>query len=281
MAERKLGLIAGGGALPPALAAACTAAGRPVFVLRLTGFAGSALDGFEGAPCGLAEIGRAFKLLHGAGCEAVCFAGDVSRPDFMALKPDLRGLTLLPRVIAAARHGDDALLRVILDAFAADGFAVEGADEVDAGLRLGPGALGGVAPASGHAADLARALEVAREMGRLDIGQGAVVADGLVLAVEAAEGTDAMLARVAALPPALRGSRVAPRGVLAKTPKPVQDRRVDLPTLGVATVEAAALAGLAGIACEAGGALVVDRTATAAAADRLGLFVWGEPPPAA
>lgn len=276
---RKLGLIAGGGALPAALAAKCAAAGRPLYVLRLTGFAGPELEAYDGAPCGIAEVGRAFKLLRAAGCEAVCFAGNVSRPDFAALKPDLRGLALLPAVVAAARGGDDALLRVVLGAFEAEGFVLEGAEEVDAGLTLGPGALGRHAPEAEHLDDLHRALRIARAAGALDIGQAAVVASGLVLAVEAQEGTDAMLARVASLPAALRGGEGARAGVLAKAPKPIQDLRVDLPTLGAATVEGAAAGGLAGVVAEAGATLVVDREATAAAADRLGLFVWGEPPP--
>ncbi len=275
----KLGLIAGGGALPLALAAKCEAAGRPLFVLRLNGFADPALQRFRGAPCGIAELGRAFKLLRAEGCATVCFAGTVSRPDFAALKPDLRGLALLPAAIAAARRGDDALLRVVLGAFEAEGFCVEGAHEVDAALTLGPGPLGARVPGEADRADLLHALRIARAAGALDIGQGAVVCDGLVLAVEAQEGTDAMLHRCAGLPGALRGSADARRGVLAKAPKPIQERRVDLPTLGLATVEAAAAAGLAGIAVEAGGALVLDREAAAIAADRLGLWIWGEPQP--
>ena len=115
-------------------------------------------------------------------------------------------------------------------------------------------------------------MRIARAMGALDIGQGAVVAHGVVLAVEAQEGTDALLRRIATLPAALRGAG----GVLAKAPKPIQERRVDLPTLGVATIEAAAMAGLVGIVGEAGGVLVLDRAAVAATADRLELFVCGE-----
>ena len=275
---RKLGLIAGGGGLPLALAARCVAAERPLFVVRLTRFADPALAAYEGGDCGLAEIGRAFGLLHAAGCEAVCFAGHVARPDFAALRPDLRGLALLPSVIAAAGKGDDALLRAVLSAFEAEGFVLEGADEVDAALTLPAGALGRHAPGLEHAHDVAHALRIARAAGALDIGQGAVVVAGLVLAVEAQEGTDAMLHRCAALPAALRGSAKVRRGVLAKAPKPIQERRVDLPALGVATLEAAAAAGLAGVVGEAGGALVIDREAVIVAADRLGLFVWGEPP---
>ncbi|MBE7217830.1 MAG: UDP-2,3-diacylglucosamine diphosphatase LpxI [Caulobacteraceae bacterium] len=273
MAGGALGLIAGGGDLPVALAARCTAAGRPVFVVRLRGFADpAALSAFPGADAGLAELGRCLELLRAAGCTSVCFAGDVARPDFAALKPDWRGLRELPGAVAAARRGDDALLRFVLSMFEREGFRVEGAHEVDAALTLPSGALGRLPLPPACEEDAALALRTARAIGALDIGQGAVAAHGVVLAVEAQEGTDAMLRRVAGLPAALR----AVGGVLAKAPKPMQERRVDLPTLGAATVRAAAAAGLAGIVGEAGGVLVLDRAGLAAAADELGLFVWGQ-----
>jgi DUF1009 family protein len=271
----KLGLIAGGGQLPVEIAEHCRRSGRPLFVVRLKGFAGPELRGFEGEDVGLAELGRCIRLMKAAGCEAVCLAGQVSRPDFKSLAPDLRGLAVLPQAIAAARKGDDALLRVLVREFEKEGFVVEGADAAAADLTLSAGPLGRHAPAAAHMADVVRALQVARAIGELDIGQGAVVADGLVLAVEAQEGTDAMLARVAALPPALRGAPEARRGVLAKAPKPIQETRVDLPTIGEATVRGAAAAGLAGVAGEAGRLLVVDRARTVALADELGLFILG------
>jgi DUF1009 family protein len=279
-APGKLGLIAGGGPLPIALAQRCRAAGRPLFVLRLKGFAGPGLEDFEGAEAGVAEFGKVFELLRRSGCEAVCFAGVVARPDFAALKPDLRGLKALPGALAAARRGDDALMRYLLGEFEKEGFAVEGAQAVDAGLTLGEGSLGAVAPGPDDAADIARALGVARAVGALDIGQAAVVVDGLVLAVEAQEGTEAMLRRCAELPAALRGSPGHWKGVVAKAPKPIQERRIDLPVIGPETVERAAAAGLAGIAGEAGGVLVVDRARMVEAADRLGLFVIGVAPEA-
>jgi DUF1009 family protein len=274
----KLGLIAGGGRLPWEIADFCRRAGRGLYVVRLKGFADPEMDDFEGAPAGIAEFGRALDLLRGAGCRSVCLAGIVKRPDFSALKPDLKGLSIVPGAIAAARHGDDALLRYLLQLFEREGFHVEGAHEVMAGLTLHAGAIGSVAPSPEHLEDARKAMRVAAEIGRLDVGQGAVVCAGLVLAVEAQEGTDAMLARVADLPAEIRGAADARRGVLAKIPKPIQERRVDLPTLGVKTLEGAAAAGLAGVAGEAGGLIVVDPEAVAREADRLGLFVWGFEP---
>ena len=275
---RKLGLIAGGGDLPIRLASQCQTIGRPLFVIRLKGMADPALKDFDGIEAGIAELGKGFAALKAAGCEAVCLAGVVKRPDFAALKPDWRGLKALPGAIAAARRGDDALLRFLIGEFEAEGFHVEGAHEVAAGMTLAHGPLGRLAPGPEHMLDLHKAFHVAGEIGRLDVGQGAVVCEGLVLAVEAQEGTDAMLARCAGLPEALRGSPDKPRGVLAKRPKPIQEQRVDLPAIGVATVRGAAKAGLAGIVGEAGKVLVLDHAAVAKAADDCGVFVYGFDP---
>lgn len=272
---RKLGLIAGGGNLPVEIANSCEKAGRPFFVVRLKGFAGPDLMDFPGADIGVAELGKCFKALKRAGVQAVCLAGSVARPDFLSLKPDLRGLKTLPAAMAAARKGDDALLRVLVGEFEKEGFAVEGAHEAMGDLALPAGPLGRHAPTEENLRDIERALHVARELGRLDVGQGAVVCDGLVLAVEAQEGTDALLRRVAELPKSVRGAPGAARGVLAKAPKPIQETRVDLPTIGLNTIQRAAQAGLAGIAGEAGRVLVLDREAVIELADELGLFIMG------
>ena len=276
----KLGLIAGGGSLPVEIARHCERSGRPLFVVRLKGFAGDALAPYAGAEVGIAELGRCIKVLKRAGCEAICLAGHVARPDFSSLVPDLRGLAVLPRAIGAARKGDDALLRLLVGEFEKEGFTVEGAHDVMEDLSLPAGLLGRHAPREDARADAAKALEVARAIGRLDVGQAAVVAHGLVLAVEAQEGTDAMLARVAALPAHLKGRPGAGEGVLAKAPKPIQETRVDLPTIGRATVEAVARAGLAGIVGEAGRLLVLDREETIALADDMGVFILGVEPEA-
>jgi DUF1009 family protein len=274
----KLGLIAGGGNLPVEIAQHCERSGRPLFVIRLKGFAGADLSPYAGAEVGLAEFGKCLKALKRAGCRSICLAGRVSRPDFSGLMPDIRGLRLLPKVVSAARRGDDALLRVLVGEFEKEGFAVQGANEVMDDLSLPAGPLGVHSPTAENLADAERALAVARAIGSLDVGQAAVIANGLVLAVEAQEGTDAMLARVADLPAHLRGRPGAGSGVLAKAPKPIQETRVDLPTIGLATVQGVARAGLAGIVGEAGRVLVLDRVAVVALADELGVFILGVDP---
>lgn len=275
----RLGLIAGGGALPLAIAARCEAEGRPVFVVRLTSFADPHLARYPGLEAGMAEIGRILAALKAANCSAVCFAGIVNRPDFKALKPDLKGATLLPGIIAAATKGDDALLRKILSVFENEGYVIEGADDILGGETLTSGALGRIQPTVKQLSDLRKALHIAEKTGELDIGQGAVVCEGLVLAVEAQEGTDAMLGRVAGLPADLRGAPGALNGALGKAPKPIQDLRVDMPVIGARTIELAAAAGLSGVGGKAGRLILIDRSAIIETADRLGLYVWGEEQP--
>jgi DUF1009 family protein len=165
----------------------------------------------------------------------------------------------------------------MIEEFEREGFRVEGAHQVMAALTLPPGPLGRVTPTDSQLSDVARAMEAARTIGRLDIGQGAVACEGLVLALEAQEGTDAMLARVAGLPRAIRGEPGAPRGVLAKASKPGQELRVDMPVIGPGTVRLAVLAGLAGIAGEAGRILLLERDKTLRLADEAGVFVYGDP----
>lgn len=279
MTPPRLGLIAGGGALPLAVARQCEAVGRPVFVIRLEGFADPALARWPGGDFGMAQIGAILKTLKTQDCASICLAGIVKRPDFKALKPDLKGASVLPGIVAAATRGDDALLRKILSVFEAEGFAVEGADDILGADRLPAGALGRVVPTQEQLADLRKSIYVAEKSGELDVGQGAVVCAGLVLAVEAQEGTDEMLRRVAGLPGELRGSASARRGALGKAPKPIQDLRVDMPVIGPRTVELAAEAGLAGVGGWAGRLIVMDRAGLAEAADRLGLFVWGDERP--
>lgn len=277
MAWSRLGLVAGGGALPIHVAEAARQEGRLACVIALKGFADPAAYK-ESSEIMLGQLGQMFKALKAARCDAVCFAGIVPRPDFKTLKLDMKAMSVLPKVLAAAARGDDALLRKVVSLFEAEGMTVVGADEIAQSLILGEGLITRTGPDNRARADGLKALHIAAVIGAEDIGQGAVVADGLVLAVEAQEGTDSMLARVADLPDSVRGGPQARRGVLAKRPKPGQERRIDLPVIGVSTVEGAARAGLAGIAVQAGGALVLGRDAVAEAADAAGLFIWGVGP---
>lgn len=270
-AQGGIGILAGGGALPRLLVSAARAQERPVFVLALEGYTDAeTVEGVAHAWVRLGALGEAFRLLKEAGVAEVAFAGAMKRPSLSNLRPDARGAAFLAKIGMQAL-GDDGLLRAISAEFQAEGLRLVGAHEVLADILAREGAYGTLCPSTEDEADIARGFEVAKGLGALDVGQGAVVQQGMVLAVEGAEGTDRMLARSGDLRREGRG------GVLVKVCKPGQDRRLDLPTVGVATVEAAAAAGLAGIAVEAGSALVIDARAMAARADELGLFVVGLP----
>ena len=270
-----LGLIAGLGDLPVAIAENAVATGQRVHVLRLKGFEEPRLAGYPGSVVGLGEVGAVIARLKEAGCRDLVFAGNVRRPNFSDLKLDLKGAALLPKVISEARRGDDALLRVLVGEFERHGFNVIGSEQAHAALLAPAGLIAGTAPSPADLSDMEVAARVSSASGALDIGQACVVCDGLVLAVEAQEGTDEMLRRCASLPADIRGRSGARRGVLVKRPKPVQERRIDLPTTGVSTVELAAAAGLAGIGIEAGGALMLNRAAMEQKTRELGLFLYG------
>ncbi|MEK9969594.1 MAG: UDP-2,3-diacylglucosamine diphosphatase LpxI [Ferrovibrio sp.] len=267
----KLGLIAGGGQIPALIRDTCRAEGRPLYIAALNGFCDAAtVVDTEHGWFDLPQVGTLMKALQSAGVQEVCLCGHVAKPDFASLKPDWKGTLLIPRLLKAALTGDDAILRVVIDTFEREGFRPVGADALMESLLVRERAYGSLRPTQDQQADLAAALLAARQLGAEDRGQAAVAARGQVVGLEDDAGTDALLRRMAADPRA-RG------GVLVKCVKPQQDRRVDLPTVGVTTVENAAAAGLAGIAVEAGAALMVNDGAAAAAADRLGLFLIGLP----
>lgn len=276
---RKVGIIAGGGNLPLRLAETCQRDGAEFHLLRLTGYADESLSSFPGDDCGIAEVGKAIRLLREANCDAVVMAGLVRRPNFATLKPDWRGAALLPKVVSAARKGDGALLDVLVETFGAEGFAVVGVEEVAGSLHASAGALGQLSPSAQDMEDMRKAAQVIAALGPFDVGQGAVLRNGLVLAIEAAEGTDVMLQRCIELPDDVKGFEPGEedgrRGVILKCPKPHQELRVDLPTIGTRTIKLASEAGLAGVAVKAGAALIVDAESVAQKADELGIFVYG------
>ena len=276
---KPLGIIAGGGPIPLMLAEQCRAEGRPFFIAGILGEASIEIARFPHQWLGIGAVGGLMRALRQHDCEEVVFIGAVRRPDLRHLKLDWGGMRFLPRYAHAALGGDDQLLRALVHEFERHGFKVIGAHEVLADICAPAGILGTVQPDPDDQADIVLALKVVRLIGALDIGQGAVVCGGVVLAVEAAEGTDAMLIRCADLPQGLRANPQSNgakrRGVLVKLPKPGQERRIDMPAIGVTTLRLAATAGLAGIAFEAGGALMVDVTAMIAEADAQGMFLLG------
>jgi hypothetical protein len=266
----KLGILAGGGPLPRQIVEHCWRAGREVFVVAFSGHTDPATvaGGVDHLWTRLGAAGQALRALRRAGCRDLVMAGPVRRPSFGELRPDLTATRFLARLGTRAL-GDDGLLRAVIGLLESEGFRMVGLHEVLPDVLAGDGVMGRHAPDAVALEDIRHGAAVARALGEQDVGQAVVVQQGLVLGVEAIEGTDRLLARCGEL------RRPGAGGVLVKMKKPQQDERADLPTIGVRTVEGAQAAGLRGIAVSAGGAVMVDPGQTIDAADRAGLFVYG------
>ena len=264
-----LGIVAGNGSLPRALIEACQKAGRPVFVFALSGQADSSiLKGVDGQFIRLGAVGHAMRLCRKVGVRDVVFIGGVRRPSLSEIRPDWKALRMMFRV-GFRLLGDDNLLKIILSEVEKQGIHVLGIDSVMPELLATEGIYGRIKPDKSDRADIRQGFKVAKLLGQADVGQAVIVQHGLVLAVEGIEGTAALIKRTADL------KRKGGGGVLVKTAKPQQDRRVDLPTVGPDTVKAVAKAGLKGIAIESGSALIVRREEMIRLADRLKIFIMG------
>ena len=265
----KLGIVAGGGTLPARLARACQHAGREVFIVALRGHADPDVIGdLPHAWVRLGAAGKAIDLLRQHDVAEIVLAGDVRRPSLSELKPDLRAARFAAKGFLT--RGDDGLLGAVVKALEdEEGFRVLGVQDVLGGLLAGEEDLGRLSPTERDLADIARGVAVLDRLADADVGQAIGVQDGVVLGIEALEGTDALIARCGALRRDGRGP------VLVKLPKRGQERRVDLPTIGPKTIEGALEAGFAGIAVAAGETLLVEAETSIAKADAGGLFLHG------
>jgi len=279
--EGTLGIICGGGSLPFAVADAVARRGRPVVLFALRGWADpQAVERYPHHFIELGQYGRFRRLAIEAGCREFVMIGKVLRPALRQIRFDWPTIRHLPGILAMFRGGDGHLLSTLGRMFEAEGFRLLGAHEVAPEILMPQGALGRRMPSDRDRADIARGIALLAATGPFDIGQAVVVAQNHVLAVEAAEGTDQLLERIAQLRSEGRIRAPLGTGVLVKAPKSGQDRRLDLPSIGPPTVAGAARAGLAGIAVMAGAAVIAEADRVAAAADEAGLFVIGIPPEA-
>ena len=262
----KLGIIAGNGTMPMTVAQAAIAAGRPVYAVAIQGAARQGIEEYPHTWVNFGEIGRVLKLLKREGCEDIVIIGGVQRPKLDELRFDFGALRNLPAILRCLVGGDNSILSGVVEFFEKKGFRVIGAHDIAPELLAAAGPLGKHRPSRRDQTDIDIGIQVIEALGALDVGQAAVVAREHVLAVEAIEGTDALLERCGQLTHRTGGRRGA---------KPGQERRVDLPAIGPETGRRAAEAGLTGIALAAGEVLVAERADVISQADRDGLFVVG------
>jgi DUF1009 family protein len=276
--EGPLALVCGGGTLPLAVAESVSRRGRAVVLFALRGHADPELVArYPHHWLRVGQLGAFTRLAHSAGCRDVVFIGSLVRPTLWNLRPDFAALMLLPRIMAAYRGGDNHLLSGVSQIVERQGFRLLGAHEVAPEILVPEGALGRINASVQHRQDIAFGFDYLRASGPFDIGQAVVVADKHVLAVEAVEGTDQMLARVAELRATGRIGAPPGTGVLVKAPKPGQDRRFDLPSIGPKTVIGVVRANLAGIAVVGGTTVIADPERVVSEADRAEIFVVGMP----
>ena len=271
-----LAIVCGGGAIPIAVAEAVRRSGRRVVLFPVRGWADpEAVERYPHHWIAVVQAGRFVKHARAEGCRDVVLLGAAVRPPFWSLRLDWTTLRILPAIYRSYRGGDDHLLSGVARMFQERGFRIVGVHEVAPEILIPSGRIGSLAPSQRDLSDIARGLELLRAIGPFDVGQAAVVANNQVLMVEGIDGTDNMLARIAELRERGRIPTAKGVGVLVKAPKPGQDRRLDMPAIGPKTVEAAARAGLAGIAVVAGSTIIAEPAEVARAADAAGLFVHG------
>ncbi|MSU89924.1 DUF1009 domain-containing protein [Rhodobacteraceae bacterium 2CG4] len=273
-----LAIVAGTGELPRMLAEECRRRKRPYLVVIFEGIRLSWAEEHPVVPAVFEKPGKLFAALRRAGCTQVTFAGGVRRPRLSPMRFDLKAIRLAPLLFRAMRSGDDTALRIVSEIFEAEGLSIVGAHRLLSHLIARPGVLTRTQPSDADRQDAARAAAIVQALGQVDVGQGAVVAQGICLATESIQGTDAMLDFVARTGAPFRPDPEGANGVLLKAPKPGQDWRTDLPAIGPQTVAAAHAAGLAGVVVQAGGVLILGEAETIARADQLGLFLWAREP---
>ena len=273
-----LAIIAGAGDFPPRLAAIAAARGQTVFVAALEGAADPAAFGQADLQVyRLGQLGRLLDELRRRQVTELVLIGSLPRPSFAALRPEASTLKYLPHFARAFRGGDDHLLRGVVGFFEGQGFAVHGPADIAPAMTAPPGSLGRKAASAEQKALIARGFELLAALSPFDVGQAAILADHRVIAIEAAEGTDAMIRRVADMVTSGRLRIARGDGVLVKAPKDGQDLRVDMPAIGTETLRNVTAAGLAGIGLRAGRVLVGDAAGLGQLADKAGLFVEGVP----
>ncbi|MBE9475832.1 MAG: UDP-2,3-diacylglucosamine diphosphatase LpxI [Proteobacteria bacterium] len=275
MPNSPLAIITGKGRLPEMLAKTAKQNGRKVLLVCFNGFRPDWVTTEELVDVTFEKPGKIFKALKQAGCHEVVFAGHIARPRMNPLKFDLKLISIAAKLLPALKSGDSKTLDAVRAVFEAEDIKIIGAHEVLTDLLAPCGTLTKAKPSADDFTDMERAKTIVTQMGIADVGQGAVVAQGLCLGVETIQGTDAMLRFIALNSDGCRPNAKSGQGVLVKAPKQGQDWRIDLPAIGPETIENAAKAGLSGIAVQDQGVLILGLVETIAMADRFGLFIHG------
>jgi UDP-2,3-diacylglucosamine hydrolase len=269
-------IICGGGKFPLAVAGAAQRSGRDILLIGLIGAADAAVADFPHLWLRIGELGKLFQTLKARAIVDVALIGTIARPQLLSeIRPDFGALTRLPEIARILIGGDNHALTNILRLFEREGLRVLGAEQLAPELLAPDGQMTPLSPSKRALAELDFGRACLAALSSFDVGQALVVGRRRILAIEAAEGTDGMLQRVAELRASGRLRAKGRFGLLIKAPKKGQDLRVDLPAIGPDTIAAAERAMLAGIAVESHGVLMLERSEIIARAVAAGLFLIG------
>jgi len=266
---KKLGMIAGGGMMPVEIIKHCNANNIEIYVVGLESFATS--DQLKDAAHSFAKIGEAGKMLKTFkenGVKNIVLAGGIKRPSLKELIPDFGGMKFIAKV-AMKKMSDNGMFGAVINEIEEHGFKVVGIEDVVPEMLFKEGVYGKIKPSADDMDDIRRGITVAKALGAVDVGQAVVVQEGMVLAVEAIEGTDMMLSRAATV------KKAGKAPVMVKVLKPNQELRVDLPAIGLQTIEQLKKYGIKGIAVEAGGILLIEHEEVIKQANEAGIFIIG------
>lgn len=272
MTASPLGIIAGKGLLPLKIITACKEQKRPFVVIAFRGQTDPTLvEGISHLWVTLGAIAEPLAYLKEVGATELVFAGALTRPSLRHIKFDKMAAQWIAKIGRKA-FGDDGLLSGILERFEEEGFQIVSVQSILHNLQVASGVFGRHSPSKRDEGDIERGIAVLQALGPLDVGQALVVEDGVILSIEGAEGTDAMINRTKALQKTPEG------GVLIKIAKPQQSHRVDLPTIGPETARKASQAGFRGIVIEANATLVLEKQAVIEICNQAGMFFLGVDP---
>lgn len=270
---KKLGIIAGGGEIPQLLIQNCIENKRDFFVLAIENNADKAIftPDIPHQWIRIGQAGTGFKRMAEENVEEIVLIGTIHRPSVADLMPDLRTAAFFAK-IGMKSLGDDGILRALIKEIESENMRVIGIHEVMPDLLAKEGILTKQKPDKQALADIDRGIEVAYQLGKLDVGQSVIVQQGLVLGLEGIEGTDELIKRCGTY------QRKGAGGVLVKLRKPQQDMRIDLPTVGLKTIENLHQSGMRGLALHAGNTLIINEKEVIALANKYGLFIKGITP---
>jgi DUF1009 family protein len=264
----KLGIIAGAGNLPLNIIYNAIATNREFYVVVIDDEITQSYNNYPHVIITVGQVGRIIEALNEQNIKEVVLAGSITKPSLTSLKLDALGTKLIARILKNKFLGDNSILSIVVKFIEEQGFIVKGAEQYLQNNVVSKGVLTIIKPNEQELKNIELGKKISLAIGELDIGQAVIVEDSVVLGVESIEGTKNLIARCS-------GYKLSPWpcGCLVKMKKPYQEPRVDLPSIGVDTINQLYEAGFKGIAIEANHSIIIDFKEVIRLANELNMFI--------